>query len=48
MKNVPKAMFRFVESNLIVLLAIALLPVFLLTDNVDMFQSLVDHVFKAD
>lgn len=48
MNTFKKIVVRVIGSNLLVLFAILLLPVFLLTDNVSGFQELVDYIFKPD
>ncbi|MDM5196956.1 hypothetical protein QUF84_02300 [Fictibacillus enclensis] len=48
MNMLKKIVIRGIGSNLLVLFAILLLPVFLLTDNVNVFQELVDYIFKPD
>lgn len=48
MNGLKKIVVRVIGSNLLVLFAILLLPVFLLTDNVNVFQELVDYIFKPD
>ncbi|SCC41413.1 MULTISPECIES: hypothetical protein [Fictibacillus] len=48
MNMLKKIVIRGIGSNLLVLFAILLLPAFLLTDNVNVFQELVDYIFKPD
>ncbi|UZJ78831.1 hypothetical protein [Fictibacillus sp. KU28468] len=48
MNTFKKIVVRVIGSNLLVLFALLLLPVFLLTDNVNVFQDLVEYIFKPD
>ncbi|WP_156418725.1 hypothetical protein [Lentibacillus amyloliquefaciens] len=37
---------KFILSNVVVILAIMLLPVFLITDSVPLFDSIINYLFN--
>ncbi|WP_176555852.1 hypothetical protein [Virgibacillus ndiopensis] len=45
MKKVFKGFSKFIVANVAVILAILLLPVFLVTDDVSIFESIMNFLF---
>lgn len=46
MKTVAKGFAKFIVANVAVVLAIMLLPVFLITDNVSFFEEIMNFLFS--
>lgn len=46
MKIISTGISKFIVSNVAVVAAIALLPVFLVTDNVGFFEHMMDYLFN--
>lgn len=46
MKTVAKGFAKFIVANVAVVLAIMLLPVFLITDNVSLFEEIMNFLFS--
>lgn len=46
MLKIANVFVKFVVANLAILLAIMLLPVFLVTDDVSMFNQVMDYLFS--
>jgi len=48
MKTLANSIVKFFASNLAVIVAIGLLPVFLVTDDVALFQKMMDFIFGSE
>lgn len=48
MGYIAKGFAKFVVANVAVILAIILLPVFLITDNVSFFDAIMDFLFRTN
>ncbi|MFZ3579198.1 hypothetical protein [Virgibacillus sp. DJP39] len=47
MKKVTGGLTKFFVANLTVLLSIMLLPVFLITDDIAVFEQIMEYLFKS-
>lgn len=45
MKFIAKGFAKFIVANVAVVLAIMLLPIFLVTDNVSFFEEIMNYLF---